>query len=590
MSAMPNVFMRACLAFFPLMGCARVLSGEESLNARDWQLFIDDYAIARGTGFDRVVHHPRPVGIVIPADKPWETDGVQPIYFARKSDGSFIAYYDAVWRAPNSGARSSAQRDMVYSGGAWRTANSADKRPPDRAQEYVESVAYATSRDGIHWEKPKLGLVDAPTGADWGKFPPFPFPTGRSKENNLGVQFRFTDLGQYGNVADPGKRFAIFTGGRAYFSAELPDFINDGGWRSKLVEAGGIFSPRSHSLHFWDPLHREWVAMVQNTTTHWLPTRTIARFASKDLKEWRSEMVLAPDPADPHTPTCYDEPMSLYPFCSEGVVFGLLSWIHTDRTTPDGGPMMGNKSAPPQGWPWAITAEHPFVWPWARKGVNEMRITISHDGGRTWDRTSSREAWIPHGTEQDSYDRLVISAAPPVRVGGEDWFYMGDFDGDHLTTRADAKQRLYYHDRMRKGQIALYVQKHDRYVSLSVGSQVETLITKPFVVDGDTLQLNVDASRGTVRVGIAEYRPVPTLGRTLGIGAPVGSTPSTDPYLMEQNVLAGFTMDDCRPIEANRVDQAVEFKNGSSLKSIQGRTVVLFVEMQDADLYGFRVR
>ena len=69
-----------------------------------------------------------------------------------------------------------------------------------------------------------------------------------------------------------------------------------------------------------------------------------------------------------------------------------------------------------------------------------MRITISRDGGRTWDRTSSREAWIPHGSEEDSYDRMVLWCSPPVRVGDEDWFYTGVVNGNHLTTRSDADQ------------------------------------------------------------------------------------------------------------------------------------------------------
>src|SRR3954454_8522433 len=45
-----------------------------------WQLFLDDYIIARSTGFDRVVHHPQPRGLVIPADKPWETAGAEMLY------------------------------------------------------------------------------------------------------------------------------------------------------------------------------------------------------------------------------------------------------------------------------------------------------------------------------------------------------------------------------------------------------------------------------------------------------------------------------------------------------------------------------
>ena len=51
---------------------ARVAGGglASAMDARHWQLFIDDFAVARATGLDRVVHHPRPMGVVIPADKP----------------------------------------------------------------------------------------------------------------------------------------------------------------------------------------------------------------------------------------------------------------------------------------------------------------------------------------------------------------------------------------------------------------------------------------------------------------------------------------------------------------------------------------
>ena len=580
-----NLIQRSLLCLvLPALSCLLNGSPAPVIQAEHWQLFIDNHAIARGTGLDRVVHHPRPKGVVIDADKPWETHGIQPSFFARKADGTFVGYYNAHWWIPNTHARSASLKDVVYADGAWRTI-STDPRPQDRDQQYVGVGAFATSRDGIHWEKPALGIVDAPTGTDWKKYAPFTHPTGSSKDNNADYQFSMVDLGQYGNVADPAKRYAFFVNGQVYFSPELPDFIHDRAWRSKLVKAEGGFSTRGHSLHFWDQQSQEWVAIIQNAVPHWLPGRQIARFSSPDLKRWRSEIVLAADPEDPIEPARYDEPMSLLPVYSEGVVLGILSWFHSDRTSPDGGPVLDKNNAAvrgwQQGWPRPTTARNPFVWPWARKGVNEMRITISRDGGRTGDRTASREAWIPHGTEEDSYDRLVISAAPPVRVGDEDWFYMGVIDGDHLGSRANAQRTPYYHDRTRTSRIALYVQKHNRYVSLRTGSQMETLITKPFVVTGDTLQLNVDASRGRVRVGIAEYKPVLTLKDT---------TYSTDPHLMEQNVLPGFTRDDSVPIEANSIEHVVQFRNGPSLGALKGKKVVLFIEMLDANLYGFRLQ
>lgn len=559
----------------------RVVAGD--LDVKHWQLFIDDHAIARGTGLDRVVHHPRAMGVVIDADKPWETHSVQPSYFTRKSDGTFLGYYSAHWWIPNTDARSASLPDVVYADGAWRTRKPFDG-PQDRDQQYVAVGCFATSKDGIHWEKPSLGRVDAPSGIDRKKYAPFPHPTGISRENNVELPFGMFDLGQHGNVSDPARRFGFYIDGQAYFAAELPDFLNDRDWRSKLVKADGTFSPRWNGLNFWDEQHQEWVAIVQNAVPHWLPTREIARFSSPDLKQWRSEIVLTPDPADPHEPGRYDEPMMLNPYHTEGVVLGLLSWFHSDRTSPDGGPVL-DKGSPQvkdwkQGWPWPTTSDNPFVWPWARRGVNELRITISRDGGRTWDRTSSRQAWIPHGTEENSYDRLAISPTRPVRVDDEDWFYVGVFDGDHLASRANARRTAYYHDRQRVGRIALYTQKHNRFVSLRTGSQIETLITRPFVVNGETLQLNVDASRGRVRVGIAEFKPVLTLKDT---------TYSVDPHLMEQNVLAGFTRDDCTPVEANSIEHVVQFKNGSSLKALNGKKVVLFIEMVDANLYGFRL-
>ena len=537
------------------------------LDARHWQFFFDDHVIARGTGLDRVVHRPKSMGVVIPNDQPWESKGVAPYFFARKPDGTFFCYYDAVEWVPDPEGK------IERNGKVQR----------DRAQQYVERDAYATSKDGIHWEKPNLGLVEGPTVLDWKAFPPFPSPVGSSKANNLGVPFSVTDLALYGNVADPAKRYAIACDGQAYFAAVIPDFINDPHWRQKLVPSGGTFSPRDKMLHFWDAGHEEWVAITQMAVPHWLPAREMARFSSKDLKHWFSEIVLAPDPADPHRPDYYDEPMILSPFYTEGVIIGLMGWLHSDRTTPDGGPVMDKKPGDPAyGWPWPKTTAHPTAWPWARKGPNEMRVTLSRDGGRTWDRTSSRQAWIPHGTEEDSPDRLVLKAvAPPVQVNDEDWFYIGIWGGDHLSTRADAKQATYYRDRLPKGRIALYTQKRNRYVSLRANTQLETLITKPFVVTGDTLQLNVDATRGRVRVAIAEYKPVLTLKDT---------TYSIDPHLMEQNVLPGFTRDDCVPVEANSIEHTVQFKNGASLKALQGKKVVLFIEMLDSNLYSFRVR
>ena len=170
----------------------------------------------------------------------------------------------------------------------------------------------------------------------------------------------------------------------------------------------------------------------------------------------------------------------------------------------------------------------------------------------------------------------------------------------HLTTRANAKQDSYYSDRVRKGEIALYTQKHNRYVSLrapvlkeiavdpklrpaagwlSASEPVPVLITKPVLLTGKNLQLNVEANRGVLRVAIASAEPIETLK---------GITLTMAPHFAELHPLSGFSFDDCVPVGANSIEHTVQFKNGATLEALHGRKVRLLFEMVDADIYGFR--
>ena len=51
----------------------------------------------------------------------------------------------------------------------------------------------------------------------------------------------------------------------------------------------------------------------------------------------------------------------------------------------------------------------------------------------------------------------------------------------------------------------------------------------------------------------------------------------------------GFRIKDCRPMHVNSIEHNVEWKD-ASLDSLQGKTVRLYILVQDADLYGFRFK
>ncbi len=498
------------LLCIPLQAHGETVAPKDIQKGSHWQLFLDDHVIERSTGFRRVLHHPKPRGIVIPADKPWETIGLSPVYVGRRTDGSLECYY------------------RVH--GPFK----------------YETMGYAISKDGIHWTKPNLKLLAAPGG----------------KPNNLIPCGQPKDLGQYGNVSDPAKRFLVALGDgpgwrmRLFFGRELPDFVNDPDWRTKLVECG-VKPSYKLSLHFWDDIHKEWVYMRQSPNHP--PTRAIARWATKDLQNWTLRPVLYPDAADSTDPRYFDEIYGMCAIYTEGFALGYAEWMIGDQTRPD-----------------MARFEQELIGRLHMKGTMELRLVTSRDGGFTWDRTVSREAWIPHGKEHDSYDRLVRLHSAPVRMGDEDWFYCTVVNGDH-GAGAD-----YYRGRAPKHQGALYVQKHHRYVSLTADHTPQILITKPIKATGKTLQLNVDASHGAVSVGIGIDKPITIFGTTALLPNYMVRDRSGKTHLEE-----GFRIKECQPVRVDSIEHDVQFK-ASSLASLMGKTVRLYIMVQDADLYGFR--
>jgi len=489
-----------------------------------WHLFLDNHIIARSTGFQRVIHHPTSRGIVLEGERRWEQTGVTPLYVGKRNDGRYEMYY--------------------------------------RGHGAMGAVtAYAVSEDGIHWEKPILNLVDTP----WGK------------DNNLIPCKQPRDLWLHGNVRDPALRFVLHRDGRrkndTLFGSETPDFINDPHALDKFVDSGGHLGSNHNTVEFWDDIHNEWVAMRQ--APNHPPTRCAGRYASPDLKDWTLDHYLYPDTEDSTDPRYFDEVYGLLSVHIEGMVLGFAYWFIGDRTHSN--PKM-YKSAGGR-----HTTNEGLIGKAVSKGTTEVRLVVSWDGAKTWDRTVGRKAWIPHGTEQHSYDRNVRIDCPPLRNGDEDWFYCSGYDGDHCSGRG------YYHDRdFARIRGTLYTQKQNRYVSLTAGNTNQILITKPLKVTGKTLQLNVDGSHGLVKVAI---------GIDKWIRHKTGQWPfkAKLPHWMVKDrwerthLEEGFHFDDCEPVHVNSIEHDVKFKD-ASFESLLGKTVRLYILVQDADLYGFRFK
>ena len=507
-------------------------------NSSHWQLFLDDHIIERSTGFQRVLHHPEARGPVLVPERPWEAQGITPLYVGRRADGRLECYYRAHW----------------WNGkGEW-----------DLGQ--ASATAYAVSEDGTHWEKPELNLVEGPSELDLDQAPPTPISKGSGTANNLVPCGHLMPVGELGNATDPAQRFAVCIErpgkwGRLgiSFCSQPPDLLGDPDWKAKCIDSGGYHPGPNHTLDFWDDLHQEWVCMRQGPNHP--PTRVVARWGAKDLKDWTMKSVLYPDAADSTDPRYADEVYGMRAIYTEGMALGYISWLIADQTRPD-----------------LSLYDHGFIGRTWMKGTMDTRIVVSRDGGFTWDRTVSREAWIPHGTEQDSYDRMVIPHCPPLQMGDEDWFYITVVNGDHGSAGG------YYRDRIPNHQGALYVQKHNRYVSFRAGNTPQVLITKPLEVTGDTLQLNVDASYGRVEVGIGIDKYFEQESWPFRAILPNFMPMARD---KKSHLEPGFDLADCEPALVNTVEHTVRFKD-ADLASLKGKTVRLYIRVTDADVYGFR--
>lgn len=485
------------------------------------QLFLDDWIVEKASGLERVLHRPKKAGLIREADgRPWERGSVSSVF--RDREGRFHMAYSLRWFDEDA---LEAKKHFPPEG--FRTLN-----------------GYAVSDDGVRWRKPVLGLAEGPTGFE--RAPDaqrrkgvFWRPTGWSTQNNLGYPVQTVrDVGQFGGVSDPQRRYMIQAGGM-YFAPEPPDVLGDPQWRERLTPEP-YTSPRG-SVMGWDEGAGVWLATGQ--TSGWQGSgqgRIIGRWTSLDLVSWSDEVVLPVAEDESREPGDWVEYYCMGGYRVGDLWLGLLHPYHTDRTNPlYGASHMDN------------------VW---MKGTTEVRLMTSRDAGHTWQRVAGKQPWLPHHPDEGGYDRTLY-AGSPVRVGDELWMYYRADDGDHLTFFKD--NTPCYPDRMPIGRTALATLRWDGYVSMKAKDRRGALVTKPFALEGPALHVNADARRGELRVEVLD-----------GAGRPVD----------------GLAAADSRPITSDGLRHDVQWVNGTRLADARGTTVRLRFHLSGAaNLYGFGI-
>lgn len=413
------------------------------------QLFVDDFLIAK-TDLEREYHHATKYGgnPVLRPETPMETgNGTGMAVAAPKSGG--------VWWNPE-------KQDFQM----WYEA------------EWLTSMAYATSKDGLKWDRPDLDLEPG---------------TNRILPKSIKPDSStvFVDC----VTTDPAQRYKMFLrkpggdGIGAYLMVSA-DGIH---WSTPVMS--GVLGDRS--TMFYNPFRNKWVFGLRDnyrgrsrryweasdflTGGHWKEGEPVLWIASDRLD--------TPDPGIKKKPQLYNLDAVAY----ESIMLGTFQiWYGPD-----------NPDCELTGLP----------------KTTELQLIYSRDGFH-WSRPD-RTPFIK-AERKDVWDRGYVQSVGGVCLvrGDRLWFYYIGFQGDAGRTKANGKTGTGMYDKASTG---VAFMRRDGFASMNAGKETGTLVTRPLTFHGKQMFVNADMSEGRLRAEILDGDGRPIAPFTLENCGPVTS-------------------------------------------------------------------
>jgi hypothetical protein len=394
------------------------------------QLFVDRHLVAELRGLTLELHRPVLREVAFRYDRPWEGD---------------TSWYPTVLR--------DGDRFRM-----WYRTSAGDN-------DNESATAYAESRDGIHWTKPSLGLVEFRGSRNNNLVWPLPGASGR----NMAV------------IKDPNpdvpdaERYKAIVHTSAIYGLVSPDGI---GWRRVQDEpligpiAGEGHNDGPHML-FWDPWQRRYVIYRRGW---WENNRTVRRATSTDFRRWSAAEYVDINFGTSPREQFYTSACQPY-LRARGIYFM---------------------------FPMRFIEERKFSKDWGWAGLSDVAFLSSRDGLR-WDRTF-REAFLRPGLDRDNWHERSMAFA----------------SGIVETAPGELSMYLSEHHRTPNAQVRRVTLRADGFASLHAPELGGELLTPPLVFAGRTLRLNYSTSAtGSVRVEILNSFGRSVAGHTLQASAEI---------------------------------------------------------------------
>jgi len=402
------------------------------------------------------------------------------------------------------------------------------------------ATLYATSNDGVHWNKPKLKAY-----------------LYKGKPTNI-VNWRDHGTGIFKDSREPNpnRRYKMIgtrtsPGGRVHVA-----FSPDGIQWSKMIDTKITTSADTHNNAFWNPIAEEYV-MITRAISHgvmgydldkwqeipWVPSkgqttgfvigqRVVARSTSKDFINWSAPEIVFEYGHDKR------QVYAMPGFHAHGVFLGLpviydnagvyredlakYKGFTRQELTPDLESVMKNAGKTNRMWPGLSWSTDTKDWQWVGQQGKPL-ISLSKD--------SESIEW-----------GCIFAANAPIVLDDEIWIYYSAQQGTHGWN---------------KGHLCLATLRLDGWAGYEPKDDSKDAIveTQPILCSSQTLLLAADAENGSITVILKDEK-----GNTLAESEPVtGSKPYT----------------------------SVTWKKGFKLSAHKGQKIRLSFRINCAKLYSF---
>jgi hypothetical protein len=413
---------------------------------------------------------------------------------------------------------------------------------------YFPGIAalYATSPDGIHWQKPLVGTIEAATPG---------------KHNAVAAGTVLPNVFKDSSDADPARRYKMITyhwdgksvsrdnPNQGYHTYVSPDGLH---WTQHSEKP--ICPGNDVITGYYDRRRKLWVALAKiydvpaakGRRVFWLVT-------SPDFQKWTEpQLAIHPDARD------------------DAGAMARIEEVRSLLDVPDAPELIRTEfygtgfyqaESCVLGFPWVFTINNQARYG-NQEGPSELQLAVTRNL-ENWERPF-RLPCVERGTPDQWDPGFMVTQGEALRVGDEIWLYYGGANYLHgtpcLYLPNDPTQKTKY-----TGSIGLAIWPLDRFVSVDGPAEGGRLTTVPLAFAGNRLELNVNANHrgqpGSVRVELldAAQKPLPGSG------------------LSDE-------------VKLDSLRHIVTWNGNPDVSAWQGRPIALRFHLVSAELYSFAFR